>query len=70
MHGPWGRRGSIMECFGWSWDHLHYEVSWPAVCRMLADGPRHDTQDDDADGTQVEVTEANAEAIARMLNGV
>ena len=60
-----------MERFGWSWDYLHYEVSWPAVCRMLADGPRYDTQEGDADGTEVEVTFLvrlrDAETVERTL---
>ncbi|MBR3572824.1 MAG: hypothetical protein IKN99_06180 [Bacteroidales bacterium] len=67
MHGPWGRRGAIIARFGWKWDYLHHEISWPAVCKMLADGVRYDS-DNENDGTSVEITDDNADAIAAMLN--
>lgn len=68
MNGPWGRRGTILSHFGWTWDHLLYEVPWFVVCRMLADAPRHDIGPGEKD-EGIEVTEDNAESIAAMLNG-
>lgn len=41
MNSPWGHRGAILQQFGWTYKYLCREISWANVQLMLADQPKH-----------------------------
>lgn len=39
MRSTWGRRGTIMEKFGWTWEYINWGIPFAVIQRIMADLP-------------------------------
>lgn len=46
----YGRRGSILAHFGWTWDYLHWGIKWHLVEKMMVDAPAYKFDKSGKDG--------------------
>lgn len=68
LKSVFGRRGSICEHFGWTFDYLQHGISWSVVQRMLADAPRYDYE---SEGKKcVRLSQENAQSISNFINSL
>lgn len=67
MKSPWGKRGAILEHFGWTYDYLMEGIGWLTVQKMMADAPSYEFEDDDK-GKTIDLRDATEEELEKYLN--
>ncbi len=63
-----GRRGSICEHFGWTYDYLLHGIAWSLVQRMMIDAPTYDMDADDT--VELDLNLENGEQIMNYVNSM
>lgn len=67
LNSPYGRRGSICQHFGWTWDYLHHGIAWSIVSRIMIDLPAfHSKKDED----NVKLDDENADDVMNYINNM
>lgn len=66
MKSPWGRRGAILEHFGWTYDYLLEGIGWASVQKMMFDAPSYDYDGKD-DVKHIYLTDASEEELEKYL---
>lgn len=69
MRSPWGKRGAILEHFGWTYDYLLEGIGWLTVQKMMADAPSYEHESDDG-SKRVDLTEATPEELEKYLDEI
>lgn len=69
MKSPWGKRGAILEHFGWTYDYLLEGIGWLTVQKMMADAPSYEHESDN-ESKRVDLTEATPEELEKYLDEI
>lgn len=66
LNSPYGRRGSICQHFGWTWDYLHHGIAWSIISRIMIDLPAFHSKKDE----NVKLDDENADDVMNYINNM
>lgn len=69
MKSPWGRRGAILEHFGWTYEYLLEGIGWLTVQKMMSDAPFYE-YDKGEEAKNIDLREATEEELEKYLNEI